>query len=116
MIADPQNYQLKCYFEGSSMRVFELRGLNATKARCTEECLKNYLCVEVSGIWSEWCFGCKFELSGNNFAVGEIAMGAKAFKKRKRPGIFIADVSYTVLGSDKAHKKLYQLPYSLHYS
>jgi len=85
MIADPKNDELKCYFEGSSMRVFELRGENATFARCTEECLKNYLCVEVSGIWSDWCFGCKFELTGQHFAVGEYVRGARAYKKRKRP-------------------------------
>ena len=104
MIPDPKNRGLKCYFEGSSLRVFELRGESATEARCTEECLKNYHCVEVSGIWSEWCFGCKFELTPgtHSFPVGEIAEGARAFKKRKRPGIFIADVSDAVLGSDNS--------------
>ena len=94
MIPDPQNRGLKCNFEGSSLRVFELRGESATEARCTEECLKNYLCVEVSGIWSEWCFGCKFELTGQDFAVGEYVRGARAYKKRKRPGIFIRCVLY----------------------
>ena len=75
------------------MRVFDLRGASATESKCKEECMNNILCVAFSGEWTEWCIGCKFEFS-NELIVTPAHPGAIAYKKRKRPGIFITDVFY----------------------
>ena len=73
------------------MRVFDLRGESATESKCKEECMNNNLCVAFSGEWNEWCIGCKFELNNENI-VTPVHTGAIAYKKRKRPGIFITNV------------------------
>ena len=93
MIADPQNNNKICGAAGSSMRVFDLRGESATESKCKEECMNNYLCVAISGEWTKWCIGCKLEFN-NQAMVIPVHPGAIAYKKRKRPGIFITDLFY----------------------
>ena len=93
MIADPQNNNKICGAAGSSMRVFDLRGESATESKCKEECMNNYLCVAFSGEWTKWCIGCKLEFN-NQAMVIPVHPGAIAYKKRKRPGIFITDLFY----------------------
>ena len=83
---------MKCDSEVSTLRVFDLRDELATEAKCKEACMKNDLCVAFSARWNEWCIGCKVKLGEQTTDPGD--QGAIAFKKIKRPGIFIADMFY----------------------
>ena len=80
VITDPQNNNKKCGPDGSSQRVFNLRGVKATEARCKQECMKNDQCVAFSAKWNEWCIGCKVEL--DEPTVNSEDKNAIAFKKQ----------------------------------
>ena len=66
MISDPTSNNRKCGVQGSTNRVFDLRGNIATESNCKAECAKNNTCVAFSAIWNEWCIGCNIELSAEH--------------------------------------------------
>ena len=96
IVADPQNNNMKCGAEESALRVFDLRGQLATEAKCKEECMKNDLCVAFSAKWNKWCIGCKAQLVQQIISPSD--QGAIAYKKIKRPGIFVINLSYKNAG------------------
>ena len=79
MVVDHQHDNKKCGPEGSSKRVFDLRGRRATKARFKKECMKKSQCVAFSGRWNDWCVGCPAELDEPTVHPGD--RNAIAFKK-----------------------------------
>ena len=62
MDRDSLNDYKKCSFEASK-RQFELKGTDAKERKCQEKCSEDLNCVAMSGIWGEWCVGCKETLS-----------------------------------------------------
>ena len=81
MFEDPQNDNKKCGTNGSSKRVFELRGSEAQELKCRSECLLRERCVAMSGVFegnNSWCIGCKK-------ALDIPSSGAKAFNKEGKP-------------------------------
>merc|ERR1719210_2279974 len=59
---DPAKDGKKCGHPGSMSRVFDLRNSAATQEACKQECVADTTCVAFSGIWQEWCIGCKSPL------------------------------------------------------
>ena len=85
IVADPAKLNMKCGPDGSPLRVFTLRGQDATVARCFDECMDNDQCVAFSARWNNfavedrWCIGCKVELNVPTVNPGD--KGAIAYKK-----------------------------------
>ena len=63
IIPNPKNNNKKCDDKDRSDRVFDIRGKNANEKNCKKECAKNGHCVAFSGIWNNWCIGCKVKLN-----------------------------------------------------
>ena len=77
IIPDPKTNNKKC----DSDRVFDIRGENANEKNCKKECAKNGNCVAFSGIWNNWCIGCKVKLSKNHEgAISYLKKGTLIFK------------------------------------
>ena len=74
MIHDLPNNGKKCGGTESNDRTSDLRNAEAQENECKDNCAKDPDCVAMSGIWGEWCIGCKVALSS-------LHPGAKAFKK-----------------------------------
>ena len=76
---------MKCGTDGSPLRVFTLRGQDATVAKCFDRCMDNDQCVAFSARWNNfavedrWCIGCKVELNVPTVNPGD--KGAIAYKK-----------------------------------
>ena len=78
MTQDLKNDDKKCDGSfGSPRRAFKLSGANAEEKKCIEKCANDTDCVAMSGIWKEWCIGCKLALNTPH-------QGAKAFKKDEK--------------------------------
>ena len=76
MDRDLPNENKKCR-KGTGDRIFRLNLSDANEKNCRERCGKHPQCVAMSGIWGNWCIGCKVALSEDH-------MGAKAFKRGKK--------------------------------
>ena len=79
MVKDPKHDNKKCGPEGSSKRVFKLKGKRATESNCKKVCMKERECVALSGRWNNWCAGCKVELDEPTLNLYD--RNAIAFKK-----------------------------------
>ena len=62
MDRDSLNDFKKCSMEASK-RTFKLKGTDAKEAKCIEKCSEDINCIAMSGIWGEFCIGCKEILS-----------------------------------------------------
>jgi hypothetical protein len=75
MQAAPSSNGKKCgvWPSGLADRLFTLRDGAATESACKQNCLDNENCVAMSGIFGQWCMGCKTQLAADH-------EGAVAFK------------------------------------
>ena len=69
MVRDVHQDNKKCGDTWSINRVFKLKGNNATKKICLEECTKSDKCIAMSGIWGSWCIGCQVNLDAPHNGV-----------------------------------------------
>jgi len=79
MVEDPGSDGKKCKYEpgkpnDGGLRSFKKKGAAATLDACTKQCAEDAECATLSGVWGQWCIGCKDELTHGH-------KGAKAFKK-----------------------------------
>ena len=75
--ADPDRDNFKCGPPHSSDRVFDLRGVRASKNACKSMCEDENSCVAMSGKFGSWCIGCLVPLYESQNGGG----GAIAFSK-----------------------------------
>ena len=76
MTRDPSKDDKKCGGPGSADRIFHFEKSNAQKTNCLNKCEEDQNCVAMSGVWGEWCIGCKVQLASGH-------SNAEAFKKDK---------------------------------
>jgi len=95
IIADPTKDGMKCGSgSGSANRVFDLRSSSATEQSCKAECSGNPLCTAFSGVFNNWCIGCKVPLNVPH-------AGAVSYKKAT-PSQAATTTTTTAPGSDFA--------------
>ena len=85
ILPDPQNNNKKCddIWKDSPNRVFEIRGNDAQEEKCKQECQKDKDCLTFSGIWNQFCIGCKIELSVvHKDGIPKKVVPTVAFRKR----------------------------------
>ena len=101
--ADTSMDGYKCGVHRSSVRLFDLRGENATEDACVAECKSNAQCVAFSGIFGSWCIGCRINLDTLH---GPAVVAYSKFIRTKTVGEFVANdespfenTGYVPLGS-----------------
>ena len=62
MDRDSRKDYKKCSMEASK-RQFKLTGANAIETKCREKCSEDLNCIAMSGVWGEFCIGCKETLT-----------------------------------------------------
>ena len=85
--ADTSMDGYKCGVHRSSVRLFDLRGENATEDACVAECKSNAQCVAFSGIFGSWCIGCRIDLDTLH---GPAVVAYSKFIRTKTVGEFVA--------------------------